>query len=102
MAHGVRDTTCATTGYTGSTHDLRHYTASALIVGGASVKQVQVFLGHSSAAITLRVYAHLWPGDDDRTREVMEAALGEVAQASGGSTPDTTDAPADVLAGASG
>ena len=28
-----------------STHDLRHFFASALIVGGASVKQVQAVLG---------------------------------------------------------
>lgn len=58
------------------THGLRHFTASALIAGGASVKQVQTVLGHSSAAITLRVYSHLWPGDDDRTRSVMDAVLG--------------------------
>ncbi len=47
--------------------------------GGASVKQVQAVLGHSSAAITLRVYAHLWPGDDDRTRSVMDDALAPLA-----------------------
>ncbi len=62
-----------------TTHDLRHFTASALISGGASVKQVQTVLGHSSAAITLRVYSHLWPGDDDRTRSVMDAALDPLA-----------------------
>lgn len=39
------------------------------------MKQDQTVLGHSSAAITLRVYAHLWPGDDDRTRSVMHNAL---------------------------
>lgn len=61
------------------THDLRHFTASALISGGASVKQVQTVLGHSSAAITLKVYSHLWPGDDDRTRAVMDAALSPLA-----------------------
>jgi integrase len=61
------------------THALRHFTASALISGGASVKQVQTVLGHSSAAITLRVYAHLWPGDDDRTRSVMDDALARLA-----------------------
>lgn len=44
-----------------STHDLRHCYASPLISGGASVKQVQAVLGHSSAAITLRVYCHLRP-----------------------------------------
>lgn len=83
------------------THELRHCTASALISGGASVKHVQVFLGHSSAAITLRVYAHLRPGDDDRTRDVMEAALAEVAHAAE-STPGSVDAPTEVLMGASG
>jgi len=48
------------------THDLRHFTASALIAGGASVKLVQTLLGHSSAVVTLSVYSHLWPGDDER------------------------------------
>lgn len=62
-------------GLTLDTHDLRHFCASALIAGGASVKQVQTVLGHSSATVTLKVYAHLWPGDDDRTRSVMDAAL---------------------------
>jgi hypothetical protein len=32
-------------------------------------------LGHSSPMITLRTYAHLWPGDDDRTRDVMDGTL---------------------------
>ena len=31
-----------------STHDFRHFFASALIAGGASVKQVQSVLGHQS------------------------------------------------------
>lgn len=61
------------------THALRHFAASAFISGGASVKQVQTVLGHSSAAITLRVYSHLWPGDDERIRAVMDGALVVVA-----------------------
>lgn len=56
-------------------HAFRHFYASALIAGGASVKQVQERLGHSSPVITLRTYAHFWPGDEDRTRIVMDAAL---------------------------
>lgn len=58
-----------------TSHSFRHFAASALISGGASVKQVQTFLGHSSAMVTLRTYAHLWPGDEDRTRNVLDAAL---------------------------
>ena len=49
--------------------------ASALIAGGASVKQVQMVLGHASAVVTLRTYAHLWPGDDDRTRSIIDVVL---------------------------
>jgi integrase len=59
-----------------TSHSFRHFAASALISGGASVKQVQAFLGHASAMVTLRTYAHLWPGDEDRTRSVLDAALG--------------------------
>jgi integrase len=58
------------------THDLRHFCASALIAGGASVKIVQSVLGHSSAVVTLAAYAHMWPGDDERTRAVIESTLG--------------------------
>lgn len=58
------------------THDLRLFFASALIAGVASVKQIQLVLGHASAAITLRIYAHLWPGEKDRTRTVMDAVFG--------------------------
>lgn len=37
-------------------------------------------LGHSSPVITLEIYAHLWPGGDDRTRDVMDAALTSLAE----------------------
>lgn len=59
-----------------STHDLRHFFASALIAGGASVKQVQAVLGHANATTTLETYSHLWPGDDDRTRTIVDETLG--------------------------
>ncbi len=62
-----------------TSHGLRHFYASALIAGGASVKQVQERLGHASAMITLEIYSHIWPGEDDRTRDVMDAALAPVA-----------------------
>jgi integrase len=46
------------------------------------MKVVQKRLGHASAAITLDTYGHLMPDSDDRTRDVMAAAL---------------SAPADIL-----
>ena len=57
------------------THSLRHFYASALIAGGASVKVIQTRLGHGSAVVTLNTYGHLWPGDDDLTRTVMDGAF---------------------------
>ena len=66
-------------GVAATSHDLRQFFASAMISGGASVKQVQTVFGHASAVITLRTYAHLWPGDEDRTRGVMDAALSPLA-----------------------
>ena len=55
-----------------SFHDLRHFFASALIAAGCSIKQVQAALGHESAKVTLDVYGHLWPGDEDRVRDAVQ------------------------------
>lgn len=62
-------------------HALRHYYASLLIHGGESVKTVQACLGHASASETLDTYSHLFPESDDRTRDVIENALGGAVRA---------------------
>jgi len=59
-------------------HDLRHFFASGLIAAGCDVVTVSRALGHGSAEVTLRVYAHLWPSAEDRTRA---AAAGLMAAA---------------------
>jgi len=56
-------------------HDLRHFTASALIRYGESVKTVAAVLGHSDETETLRTYSHLWPDADVRTRAAIAAAF---------------------------
>ena len=65
------------TGFT--LHDLRHFYASGLIAANCDVVTVQRALGHSSATTTLRIYAHLWPKAEDKTRKaaggLMAAAL---------------------------
>ncbi|MFF3452890.1 tyrosine-type recombinase/integrase [Streptomyces sp. NPDC002730] len=61
-----------------SMHDLRHFYASALIKHRESVKTVQRRLGHSKPSITLDIYTHLWPDDEDTTRAAVEAMLGDV------------------------
>lgn len=57
-------------------HLLRHFYASLLIRAGESVKTVQERLGHTSATMTLDIYGHLWPGDEDRTRAAVDSVLG--------------------------
>jgi len=61
-------------------HALRHAFASMLIAGGCSVKAAQRALGHASAATTLNLYAHMWPGDDDRIRQAVDRAFGSDAE----------------------
>lgn len=56
-------------------HDLRHFYASMLIANGASVTQVQHRLGHATATETLNTYSHLWPDEDDRTRDIVDSVL---------------------------
>jgi integrase len=57
-------------------HGLRHFFATSLIHAGASVKTVQVALGHSSPTVTLNTYVGQWPEAVDRTRAIMDDALG--------------------------
>ena len=56
-------------------HDLRHYLASLLIAAGADIKTVQARMRHATAATTLDVYGHLWPGADESTRAAVGAAI---------------------------
>lgn len=56
-------------------HALRHYYASVLLAGGVDIRALSEYLGHHDPAFTLRIYAHLMPGADDRARRAVEAAL---------------------------
>lgn len=56
-------------------HALRHAYASMLIHAGESVKVVSERLGHTNAAMTLGVYAHLFPQTEDRTRRAVDDAF---------------------------
>ncbi|MFE7357367.1 tyrosine-type recombinase/integrase [Streptomyces sp. NPDC057543] len=57
-------------------HALRHFYASVLLDAGESIKAVSQYLGHTDPALTLRVYAHLMPSTQDRTRRAVDAILG--------------------------
>jgi integrase len=55
-----------------SAHALRHTAASLAISAGANVKAVQRMLGHSSAAMTLDVYADLFDSDMDAVADALD------------------------------
>ena len=52
-------------------HSLRHTHATWLLLNGADVKTVSERLGHSSPAVTLKVYAHVLPGRDAQAAEIF-------------------------------
>ncbi|MGD6742949.1 tyrosine-type recombinase/integrase [Streptomyces sp. BH106] len=53
-------------------HALRHFYASVLLDAGESIKAVSQYLGHTDPALTLRVYAHLMPSSQERTRTAVD------------------------------
>ncbi|MGC7152983.1 tyrosine-type recombinase/integrase [Paenarthrobacter ureafaciens] len=60
-------------------HDLRHSAASFAVSAGANVKAVQKMLGHSSAAMTLDVYADLFDGDLDAVSDALDNAVSQAS-----------------------
>jgi integrase len=58
-----------------SFHALRHTHASQLIAAGVDVVTIAKRLGHASADITLRVYAHLYHQDDSKAAAAINASL---------------------------
>lgn len=56
-------------------HDLRHSCASILYSLGMGVKEIQSWLGHGSAAITMDTYTHLFAEENEKTAAVIGAAL---------------------------
>jgi hypothetical protein len=50
--------------------------ASRRAHAGGSIKALSLYLGHSDPGFTLRVYTHLLPNSEDRTRRAIDAAFG--------------------------
>jgi integrase len=74
--HGAWQRAARRVGTDATPHDLRHYFASVQIRGGQSIKVLQALLGHKSAVETWDTYGHLMGDEDDRSRAVIDAALG--------------------------
>ncbi|WP_425833589.1 tyrosine-type recombinase/integrase [Streptomyces fractus] len=54
-------------------HALRHFFASVLLDAGENIKALSLYLGHSDPGFTLRVYTHLMPSSETRTRKAISA-----------------------------
>lgn len=52
-------------------YDLRHSAASRLLARGATIRQVQAFMGHADLKTT-QIYLHLFPGDLDALGELLD------------------------------
>lgn len=52
-------------------HALRHFYASVLLDAGENIKALSLYLGHSDPGFTLRVYTHLMPSSETRTRKAI-------------------------------
>lgn len=59
-------------------HALRHTAVSMWIAGGANAKQVMRWAGHSSIKVTYDTYGHLFPGDEEKISEQMDAAFAQL------------------------
>lgn len=56
-------------------HDLRHAAASIMLSKRVPILGVSQMLGHSKPSMTLNVYAHLMPGDDQAALDALEQEL---------------------------
>ena len=53
---------------------MRHTCSSLLIAQGAHPKAIQVHLGHSSIAVTMDRYGHLFPSDMEALAVALDGA----------------------------
>jgi integrase len=52
-------------------HDFRHSHASLLINNGISIQEIARRLGHKDVQLTWKVYAHLYPREEDRAITIL-------------------------------
>ncbi len=57
-------------------HQCRHTFASLMIAAGVNAKSLSTYMGHSTIAITLNLYGHLMPGNEDEAAALLDDYLG--------------------------
>lgn len=58
-------------------HDVRHSYATAALASGIPVKVVSQRIGHADVGVTLKIYAHVMPGDDQRAAASADGLLAQ-------------------------
>jgi integrase len=71
-------------------HALRHFYASVLLDAGENIKALSSYLGHTDPGFTLRVYTHLMPSSESRTRKAVNGLY--LATSNGEDSSETTQA----------
>lgn len=61
-------------------HDLRHTAGSLMLAAGAQITDVSKILGHSSVAVTMKVYAHSY---QDNQRKAVASVARQLRKAGG-------------------
>jgi integrase len=56
-------------------HECRHTFASMMIAAGVNAKALSRYMGHHSIVITLDLYGHLMPGNEDEAAGLFDAYL---------------------------
>jgi integrase len=56
-------------------HEARHTYASLMIAAGVNIKAISTYMGHASIQITLDLYGHLLPGNEDEAASLLDAFL---------------------------
>ena len=56
-------------------HDLRHSYATAALADGVPIKVLSQRIGHADVGVTLKIYAHVMPGDEEDAATRAERLL---------------------------
>jgi integrase len=56
-------------------HECRHTFASLMIAAGVNAKALSEYMGHAKVGITLDLYGHLMPGNEDEAAGLLDAYL---------------------------
>jgi len=56
-------------------HECRHTYASYMIAAGCNVKALSSYMGHATIAITLDLYGHMLPGNEEEAAGLLDAYL---------------------------